>query len=1388
MTARRARRTALLSTAVLATLLGATGDRIDGARDAGATAASAAAATPPARAVDSPLQRAAASRPMLRARVALTLRDAALVRHGTTLTLRGTPTGRGQLVGNASLRRPLTVSATTLATVLRGIAGGAPIHAKINGRTVLLARPVMRGGRFTATVRSAGLTSRPLSGLRLRATIVRRVDSRGRCVLVPLSGCARQRLPLLDALRADLRGIDLRGADLHRAALYGANLAGADLRGADLRGADLVSANLTRADLRGANLADAQLVGARLGGARLTGTFLCRAQLPGRVLRTPRTCGGTAPRDARLRPRIVGAVTSPAASPSPKRATAKRPAAPRVRLRAEVRSSVSTPRASGDLVQAKDGCYFYSNTKDKDGDGLSNCYEATKRSISVRSPADLERDGNPGQVTSITSGYDDRDSDDDKLDDGRENTLGTDPSRKDSDSDGLGDKDELDVWGSDPLNADTDGDSAVPGTGSRSSRLFDGAEVQVGSSPDDRDSDGDGRDDQEEIVRGGGIQLPTVADLPQFTVGIDPTFKTIGVSIGIERTTGTTTTKEQSTTKLTSEEQSQSHGFSAEFGFEASQEFETKGKVGVPSSAAEESSKFGFKESVTVGQTNKWSTSSSRESEFGKIQSDETSAETKIDPLGCLEAELLISNPSDVGFKLRGIQVLPKIADRGGEEPAAAVLTTLQPVQGAPGFDAACQGTAATADIVLPPGGSQEVVFQGQVDSGALLEYIADPAPMTFVMGKYEIVGTKSDSTVETSYLPILEDVNKKDASVVIDFGDRPTGPSGVQQYQVAANVRQQRGSDGQLEPAGVSLGEVLPQLRIDGVKLDPRYGPGTDRADLQSLGGLANAADANDGLWTTLASPGTGVAKAGVDFPDIRLKPGQAVFLRYLSDRDDDGVPDATETIDGTDDTTKDTDADGLTDQFETKVGWTVPIATPFDKPTKTRYRVISSPLSCDADADGSPDGPGKGTKTDPCPSGPVESTRGEKALPKPGADPGSASLGTDPKAADTNRDGIVDPRQSASSALQNVPPGSRAPIYVAQFGGRGGGGGTFRDPSALAVDRYSTPQRIWVDDLGDDLVQSFSLARPKDKPPFEHLTDISDSGNERSGIAVSPTRVGDATRSEDGQLLYAGRFTYDAKICSGNVFDICKVVQFGVGMFNGTSGKLNSKDTLVKANSVVPSNDANGSPVARLDVDGNRNLYVATSGNATGKNANDYDHSVATVAQYSASGARVRTFGFTTDTLPTAKAGIVNPTGVAVDSARDVYVTQSAADPKVIRGLRKFDAQSGGMSGFTYYGGDPAGVGVDCDGYVYVLDRKADAVHKYTMNLTYLTSFGKLGSGNGQFNDPIDLDVDAENNLYVLDKGNLRVQSFTYPFLEGGVQQKQAGHLRGCVGPGTG
>ncbi len=115
---------------------------------------------------------------------------------------------------------------------------------------------------------------------------------------------------------------------------------------------------------------------------------------------------------------------------------------------------------------------------DTDGDGLPDGYEITVVGSDPAESHSLDEVLSDGAC----------DNDQDGLSNYEEYTLGTDPLVADSDYDGLSDGEEINTYGTEPMNSDTDGDS-----------LSDGDEIALGLNPLVVDSDGDGVLDNEEM-------------------------------------------------------------------------------------------------------------------------------------------------------------------------------------------------------------------------------------------------------------------------------------------------------------------------------------------------------------------------------------------------------------------------------------------------------------------------------------------------------------------------------------------------------------------------------------------------------------------------------------------------------------------------------------------------------------------------------------------------------------------------------------------------------------------------------------------------------------------------------------------------------------------------
>ena len=73
-----------------------------------------------------------------------------------------------------------------------------------------------------------------------------------------------------------------------------------------------------------------------------------------------------------------------------------------------------------------------------------------------------------------------------------------------------------------------------------------------------------------------------------------------------------------------------------------------------------------------------------------------------------------------------------------------------------------------------------------------------------------------------------------------------------------------------------------------------------------------------------------------------------------------------------------------------------------------------------------------------------------------------------------------------------------------------------------------------------------------------------------------------------------------------------------------------------------------------------------------------------------------------------------------------------------------------------------NPYDVAVDASGNVYVVDAGNNRIQTFTTSGVYIVQWGTLGSGNGQFHIPRGVAVDASYNVYVADTANERIQKF--------------------------
>ena len=125
-------------------------------------------------------------------------------------------------------------------------------------------------------------------------------------------------------------------------------------------------------------------------------------------------------------------------------------------------------------------------------------------------------------------------------------------------------------------------------------------------------------------------------------------------------------------------------------------------------------------------------------------------------------------------------------------------------------------------------------------------------------------------------------------------------------------------------------------------------------------------------------------------------------------------------------------------------------------------------------------------------------------------------------------------------------------------------------------------------------------------------------------------------------------------------------------------------------------------------------------------------------------------------------------HPYDIAVDLSGCVYVVDitnnriQKFEPNEITGNYDFVTKWGSLGSGDGQFDHPQGVAVDSSGHVYIADRYNHRIQKFTSSGTYLLQWGSLGSSNGQFTHPVGVFVDSSNYVYVADKHNNRIQKF--------------------------
>lgn len=291
----------------------------------------------------------------------------------------------------------------------------------------------------------------------------------------------------------------------------------------------------------------------------------------------------------------------------------------------------------------------------------------------------------------------------------------------------------------------------------------------------------------------------------------------------------------------------------------------------------------------------------------------------------------------------------------------------------------------------------------------------------------------------------------------------------------------------------------------------------------------------------------------------------------------------------------------------------------------------------------------------------------------------------------------------------------GSDIYSYVGQWGSEGSEDGQFKSPNIIAVDSTGN---VYVHD-GSNRIQKFT----SDGVFITKWEGQGESPNYITGIAFD----------HEGNVIASVGHRIQKYSADGTLIDEW-----------GTSGEGDGE--------FVGIND--------IAVDNSGNIYVADGSDWTRNNV--YNKDIARIQIFTPDGRFVTKWG-RYGSISYDLQGWLN--GIEIDNAGNVFVV-SGNNIKEYSGSGKYlnDWGGGRESGLFHEFSTLEGISVDKAGYIYTVDSgDSNNIKKFTSEGSRISSFGKYGTGNGEFNHPRGIAVDHEGNIYVADTGNHRIQKFT-------------------------
>jgi DNA-binding beta-propeller fold protein YncE len=230
--------------------------------------------------------------------------------------------------------------------------------------------------------------------------------------------------------------------------------------------------------------------------------------------------------------------------------------------------------------------------------------------------------------------------------------------------------------------------------------------------------------------------------------------------------------------------------------------------------------------------------------------------------------------------------------------------------------------------------------------------------------------------------------------------------------------------------------------------------------------------------------------------------------------------------------------------------------------------------------------------------------------------------------------------------------------------------------------------------------------------------------------------------------------------------------------GTFGSSSGQFNAPGDVVvdSANEYVFIADIGNNRIEKFNLNGTFISAWGSAGSGYGQFNQPGDIAVASqkglifvtdignhrIQKFNLNGKFISSWG----TLGSDDGQLERPAGIAYDSANKIlYVTDTNNNR-----IQKFDINGnfiGKLGSFGVGNGNfdnPASIAVESTtGHVFVADTGNKRIQELDQNGTFISVWGSKGSAAGQFEQPVGIGFDRTGKIYVLDKINTSIQSFS-------------------------